>query len=110
MTINLRRVFILAALLVALGSCTITTEGIQKHDVPLPEVFPPSKTVASYRRLKEPFKVASTNLDSEVGGTEKMEILHKWGVIQAMSAEYGIPDRPLAARITVIELRTKPNA
>jgi len=105
----LSRVAALAVFFTA-GGCTITTEGIQQAEVPLEEVFPPSKAVASYRQAKKPAKPDDKELEAQVGNAQKLAILKKWGVLGSLAAEYGIPERPPKARISVTEVSSKQNA
>ncbi|MCY3019888.1 MAG: hypothetical protein NTW87_12775 [Planctomycetota bacterium] len=99
----------LAALL-AVPGCTITTEGIQQAELPLSEVFPPSKTVASYRQLNKPTRIADADLETQFDGKGKVATLRKWSVLSTLSADYGIPKRPPTARVSVTELASKQNA
>lgn len=104
-------IHLLALLLLAVtGGCTITTEGIQNFEVPLEETLPPSRVVASYRRLAAPTGIKGSELESEFGGKEQIEVIEKWSKMKALFAEYGIPERPPKARITVMEMSSKQNA
>lgn len=96
--------------LAMLGGCTITTEGVQKFEVALEEVFPPSKVVASYRQLALPIKMSDEDLERHVGNDQKLAILKKWTVTKTLAADYGIPKRDPAAKVSVSELATKTNA
>lgn len=100
----------LLALLLLTPGCTITTEGVQQAEVPLPEIFPPSKAVASYRQLKTPAKMAEADLEGQVGNAQKVGVLKMWGVLSTLSADYGIPKREPAARVSVTEMGSKQNA
>jgi hypothetical protein len=92
------------------SSCTITPDGIQQAEVPMEEIFPPSKTVASYRQLKKPAKPSEGELESECGGATKVSVIRKWGVLSSLTAQYGIPERPPKAQVTVVEISSKHNA
>src|SRR5206468_3382739 len=101
------RVASLAAALLLIAGCTITSEGVQQYEVPIDEVFPPSKIVASYRQIKKPIKVEQKDVEDQLGGAQKFGVLKKWSPLSTLSAEYGIPDRPPKARVTVTEMGTK---
>lgn len=101
--------FCLSVVLWILG-CTITTDGIQQAEVPLEEVFPPSKAVASYRQLAKPAKPAEADLDEQLGGKQKLALLRKWSLLTTLAADYGIPKRPPVARVSVTEMTSKQNA
>lgn len=100
---------LIAGLLVAAG-CTITTDGIQQAEVPLEDIFPPSKAVASYRQLKKPAKPSDQELDDACGSATKVAVMRKWGVLGSLTTQYGIPERPPKAQVTVVELGSKHNA
>jgi len=100
---------ILPALLLLPG-CTITTDGLQQAEVPLVEVFPPSKTVASYRQIAAPKKMDDTEIEEQFGGKQKVAILKKWTVMGTQFADYGIPNRPPIARVSICEMSAKTNA
>ncbi|MFH0938152.1 MAG: DUF6599 family protein [Planctomycetota bacterium] len=99
-----------ASLIFVLFGCTITTEGIQQAEVPLEEIFPPSRAVASYRQLKKPVKPSDEELIAQLDGKQKIAILRKWTMLTSLVADYGIPDRPAKARVLVIEMSSKQNA
>lgn len=101
---------IVLACLALLPGCSITTDGVQKFEVPLEEVFPPSKVVASYRQLALPTRLEDTDMEPQVGNNQKLSILKKWGVVKTLAAEYGIPKRPPAAKVSVTEMSSKTNA
>ena len=90
--------------------CTITPEGVQQAEVPLEEVFPPSKLVASYCQLAKPAKPAEADLEAQLGGKAKAAILRKWNLLSALAADYGIPKRQPVARVSVTEMTSKQNA
>jgi hypothetical protein len=98
------------ALSLLLTGCTITSEGVQQAEVPLEEVFPPSKIVASYRQLAKPTKTADAEFGEQIGGKQKLAVLKRWGTLSTLSAEYGIPKREAAARVSVTEMMSKQNA
>lgn len=100
----------LPALWLILPGCTITADGVQKDEVPLDEVFPPSKAVASYLQLAKPTKMNENDLEVQIGGKQKYATMKKWATLSTMQAEYGIPKRPPAARVTVTEMGSKQNA
>jgi hypothetical protein len=96
--------------LVFVAGCTITTEGIQQAEVPLEEIFPPSKAVASYRQLAKPKKPEEADFEAQIGNAQKQGIVKKWGIISTLVADYGIPERPPKARVTITEMGSKQNA
>lgn len=106
------RVFAVCCLALVLfaSGCTITPEGVQEAEVPLEEVFPPSKLVASYCQLTRPAKPSETDFEAQFGGKPKVGILRKWNLLATLAADYGIPKRPLTARVSVTEMGTKQNA
>jgi hypothetical protein len=101
---------VFGAILLGLSGCTVTPDGVQEYDVPQEEIFPPSKTVASYRQLKKPERVEPKAVEDQIGSAQKFAILKKWGTLTTMMTEYGIPDRPPKARVTVTEMGSKQNA
>ena len=101
---------LLSAAVLAMPGCTITPDGMQESEVPIEEVFPPSKAVASYRQLKKPVKLDQGDVEAQVGGANKFAVLKKWSSLSTLSADYGIPERPPKARVTVTEMSTKQNA
>ena len=106
----LLRAGIISAAVLLMPGCTVTPDGMQESDVPIEEVFPPSKAVASYRQVKKPVKLDQSDVEAQVGGAPKFAVLKKWGSLATLSADYGIPDRPVKARVTVTEMNTKQNA
>ncbi len=101
--------------LVVLGSlivygCTITSEGVQQFEVPLEDILPPSRCVASYRQLNKPLRLKEAELSEQFGNAERLEIVDKWSKVSSVYADYGIPERPPKARISVTEISTKINA
>jgi hypothetical protein len=100
----------LVAACLFLPGCTITTEGVQQAEVPLEEVFPPSRVVASYRQLTKPVKPPDADLELQFDGKQKVAILRSWGQLGSLSADYGIPKRPPMARVSVTEMGSKQNA
>ncbi|HYF50711.1 MAG TPA: DUF6599 family protein [Planctomycetota bacterium] len=110
MSLRLRLLSILAPALFLAAGCTITTEGIQQAEVPMEELFPPSKVVASYRQFKKPAKPEDKEIEAQIGNAQKLAIAKKWSVLNTLSADYGIPDRPAKARIMVMEISSKQNA
>jgi hypothetical protein len=101
---------VLLLLLAVPAGCTITTDGVQQAEVPVAEVFPPSRTVASYRQLAAPKRMDDDELEEQVGGKQKLAIMKKWSSLTTHFADYGIPNRPAAARVSVTELGAKTNA
>ena len=97
------------AVLLSFG-CTITTEGVQNFEVPMEQILPPSRVVASYRQLNKPEAIKKEELEAEFGGKEKFEIVEKWSKVRTLYADYGIPERPPKARISVTEMSSKQNA
>ena len=100
----------LFAVLLMSAGCTVTSDGVQQTEVPVEEVFPPSKIVASYRQIKKPIKLEQNEVEEQVGGPQKYAILKKWGTISTMAADYGIPERPPKSRVSVTEMAAKQNA
>jgi hypothetical protein len=100
-------VLVTGALLLAGSGCTITTEGIEKTPLTLEEIFPPSKAVASYRQADKPARADEKLLTEQLGGKNKLEILKKWGAINTLSCDYGLPERPPKVRLTVTEMPSK---
>jgi hypothetical protein len=92
------------------SSCTITTDGVQQAEVPLEEIFPPSKVVASYRQLKKPSKPDEKDFEVQIGNAQKIGIIKAWGTLSSLQADYGIPERPAKVRISVSEMSSKQNA
>lgn len=111
MTTKICTLFVCSGLiLLGVAGCTITTEGIQEAEVPTSEIFPPSKAVASYRQLEKPKKLSDDEVAIQYGGSQKMGSLEKWTPISTLSADYGIPERPPVARVSITEMGTKQNA
>ena len=55
-----------AALAVLLSfGCTITTEGVQNFEVPMEQILPPSRVVASYRQLNKPEAIKKEELEEQ---------------------------------------------
>jgi len=92
------------------GGCTITTEGVQNFEVPIEEILPPSRVVASYRQLNKPQRMKDSETEEQIGSKERIEIVEKWSKMSAVYADYGIPERPPKARISVTEMSSKLNA
>jgi hypothetical protein len=93
------------------ASCTVTQDGIQKFEVPIEEILPPSRVVASYRQLAKPSAIKDAELEEQFGGgKERLESVDKWSKGTSIYADYGIPERPPKARISVTEMSTKQNA
>lgn len=101
---------LVAALLFVLPGCTITADGMQQAEVPLTEVFPPSKTVASYRQIALPKRMDDSEYEEQLGGKQKLAVLKKWTAMGTQFADYGIPNRPPTARVSVSEMTAKTNA
>ncbi len=104
------RACLIAAAALLAGGCTVTQEGIQTFEVPIEEVLPPSRVVASYRQLNKPVPMKDAELDEQFGNAERLDILEKWSRLKTVFSDYGIPERPPKARISVTELSTKQNA
>jgi hypothetical protein len=104
------RVLFVAALWLTMGGCTITTEGVQNFEVPIDEILPPSRVVASYRQLNKPQRMVDAELEEQYGGKEQLELITKWSKMTTVYSDYGIPERPPKARISVTEMSTKQNA
>src|ERR1043165_6557291 len=92
------------------GGCTITTEGVQNFEVPIEDILPPSRVVASYRQLNKPQRIKDSELEEQFGSKERLEIVGKWSKLTSVYSDYGIPERPPKARISVTEMSTKLNA
>ncbi len=106
----LSRVTAFSILAIMVFGCTITTEGIQNFDVPIEEILPPSRIVASYRQIAKPLVIKDAELEEQFGNKERMEIVDKWSKVKSISSDYGIPERAPKARISVTELSNKQNA
>ncbi|MEI6235908.1 MAG: DUF6599 family protein [Planctomycetota bacterium] len=104
------RLLVVVVGLPILSGCTITSEGIQQYEVPIEDILPPSRCVASYRQLNKPLRLKEGELDDQIGGRERLEIMDKWSKASTVYSDYGIPERPAKARISVSEMSTKVNA
>lgn len=109
-SILLARLCFIAVGAVFIYGCTITSEGIQTFEVPIEEILPPSRVVASYRQLNKPLRMKDEELSEQYGSAERLEIVNKWSKVTTVYADYGIPERPAKARISVTEISTKVNA
>ena len=107
---SIARFCLFSLVILTAGGCTIGPEGIQSFEVPIEEILPPSRVVASYRQLNKPIRMKDSELEEQYGSAERLEIVDKWSKVSAVYSDYGIPDRPPKARISVTELNTKQNA
>lgn len=94
-------------LLLLLAGCEITTEGIEAKEVVVDEIFPPSKTVSSYRQLGLPKQVAEAAQVEQFGSKEKLAALKKWSSFATRSCDYGLPNQPPLIRVMVCEMSTR---
>jgi len=97
----------LFALVMGLAGCDITPDGIEEKPIILDEVFPPSRSVASYRQIDKPKRMAEKDFADQIGGPKKLEILKAWGTFSTTAVEYGLPNQKPKVRISVSELPTK---
>ena len=95
------------AVLVGVSGCVITPDGIEDKEVLVPDIFPPSKTVASYRRSEKVSRADREVLTKQLGGKHKFGILKKWGTFSSMYADYGLPKKPPKVRVTVTEMTNR---
>ncbi|MBI3832070.1 MAG: hypothetical protein HY291_21285 [Planctomycetes bacterium] len=95
---------------VMLVACTITEEGVQEVEIKTDEIFPPSKTVASFRQIDKPKRVDVDALAAQLGGKPKLELVKKWSTLTTMACDYGIPGQPAAVRVSVTEMTSKVSA
>lgn len=98
------------ALLACLAGCVITEEGLEENPLSLPDIFPPSKIVASYRQIAKPERAGDDELTEQLGSDEKLKILRKWSIFTSLYADYGLPDKPKKVRITVTEMTSRVSA
>jgi hypothetical protein len=99
----------MSALPFLLPGCVITNEGPQK-EIAIEAIFPPSKAVSSYRRVKAPRKANDDLLAEQFGGKDKAAVLTKWNSFSSRVCEYGLPKQPPLVRVTVSEFGTSMNA
>lgn len=98
------------ALLAWLGGCVITEEGLDENPLSLPDIFPPSKVVASYRQLAKPARAGDDELTEQLGSDEKLKVLRKWSIFTSLYADYGLPEKPRKVRITITEMTSRVSA
>lgn len=105
----MRQLSVVVAIVLAsfIAGCVITPDGVEQKEVVLSDVFPPSKTVASYRRVGRPLPIKGKELEAHFGGKRKLEVLRKWGTFTSMVCEYGLPKRKPKVRLTITEMATK---
>lgn len=104
-------VLVLAAtILLFLPGCEITSEGMEGKEVVLEEIFPPSKTVSSYRQVAPPKQAKAEDLEEQLGGKERAALLKKWGSFASRICEYGLADKPPLVRVTVTEMSSRMDA
>ncbi|HLX63859.1 MAG TPA: DUF6599 family protein [Planctomycetota bacterium] len=104
------RCWLVVLLWLLAGGCTITSEGVQNFEVPIEDLLPPSRVVASYRQLNKPLRLKDSELEEQFGGKERIDIIEKWSRVTTVYSDYGIPERPPKARVSVTEMSTKLNA
>ena len=93
-----------------MGGCVITPDGVETKKVELNEIFPPSKTVASYIQTRPPSPLPKDGLADQMGGKDRVETLRNWDAFTTMQCEYGLPNNPPKVRVTVTEMTTGFNA
>jgi hypothetical protein len=98
------------ALLVALAGCVITTEGMQEKDVVLSDVFPPSKTVSSYRQLERPRRATAEELAAQFGGKARLDLMRRWGSFASQVCEYGLPRHRPRVCVSISEMNSRLDA
>jgi len=94
-------------LLVLLAGCEITNEGMEAKEIVIEDIFPPTKTVSSYRQIAPPKAAGEEAQAEQFGGKDKLAILKKWSSFAARSCEYGLPNQPPLARVMVWEMSTR---
>ena len=97
-------------LLLALPACVITSEGMEAKAVSLAEIFPPSKTVASYRQVNPPRRVPQDELSAQLGGKERLAQMTKWRAFSSEMCEYGLANKPPKVRVTISEMSSRLDA
>ena len=96
--------------LLLLTSCVITEDGIEEKPLVVAEIFPPSKSVASYRPLAAPKRMDAEALAGQLGSKERHDLLRKWNVTATLTCDYHVPGQPPHVRISVTELGSKISA
>src|SRR5258705_11674479 len=88
------RLSLLVLLALIAEGCTINQEGIQTFEVPIEEILPPSRVVASYRQFNKPIRMKDEEIVEQYGNAERLEIVDKWSKVTTVYSDYGIPERP----------------
>ncbi|MCW8132530.1 MAG: hypothetical protein KIS92_19435 [Planctomycetota bacterium] len=104
------RVLGFVALASVTAACTITEEGIEEVEIKTEEIFPPSKTIASFRMLEKPKRMDGDALAEQLGGKSRHDMLKKWSTTVTLYADYGVPKQPPAVRVSVTEMGSKVSA
>lgn len=97
----------LIAILVTVSGCTITSEGIEKKAIEVGDIFPPSKSVASYKMVDKPLRMTDKDLSEQLGDKTHLELFKKWGGLGANFCDYGLPQHPPKVRVSITELPSK---
>jgi hypothetical protein len=93
--------------LLLLAGCEITNEGMEAKEVVVEEIFPPSKTVSSYRQIAAPKQANEEALVEQFGGKDKLVTLRKWSSFATRVCEYGLPNQPPLMRVMICEMSTR---
>jgi hypothetical protein len=101
---------VLVSLLLALPACEITSDGVQQQPVALVDIFPPSKSVASYRQVAPPKRIMQDDLITQLGGKERLAQMRKWSSFSTEMCEYGLPNKPPKVRVTISEMTSRIDA
>ncbi len=94
-------------LLVLLAGCEITNEGMEAKEIVIEDIFPPTKTVSSYRQIAPPKAAVEAAQVEQLCGKDRLAILKKWSSFAARSCEYGLSQQPPLVRIMVWEMSTR---
>jgi hypothetical protein len=91
--------------------CTVTTAGMESKETIVEDVFPPSRVVASYRRLNKPKQLPRGAERRKAWGDERaVEILSQWNALSHHYCDYGLPNQLPRARLVIAEFSDKENA
>lgn len=96
--------------MVMLVACTITEDGIEEVQIKAEEIFPPSKSVASFRQLDRPKRMDDALLAEQMGGKPRLDLMKKWSTGATLYLDYGVPSQPAAARVSITEMTSKVSA
>lgn len=107
---NVFRILGFVALASMVTACTITEDGIEEVEIKSEEIFPPSKTIASFRMLDKPKRIDGDDLAEQLGGKSRLDMMKKWSSTATLYADYGVPKHPPAVRVSVTEMASKVSA